>query len=1632
MYPDQPRTTLYSSLDGQGQARSDGGSNAHMSPKVNEGRTASPSAFAERLKQMRQSVRDLHTLTASERDVRANDMQSFSNHVQSNHQAVSRNRDIQLRELTLPNGQEDARSNTRLRRLPASRDPGRLNVNDTAEFIIPRSVPEESRLSFKSRLHDRAQETRLASHIGSMDPLSSSSSRSNNTQATHSALKRTSSKANLTATQPHRKRVQVFESSLHPKSNRSSTTISASVIDLTCSDDEAPMPKTPALRNDVPTSQARDGAFKSRQAAQTQKPTGAANALAADRGNSQKGSERSDSERLFGRGKGVEQNSSSIASSPKFQSVRRSIDDKRPVVKEPAKNNVDNEWVSDRWWHSPIEPSQQLRNSNGGDAALHGVIRSNGKKNESQEPGLQISDKRRAMRVLDPKDNVRDTDKRLQQEKGEARVNRTDARLRTVSDDRYSGDASIPTRKAGLGRTAGEPLGNQDCKPVVNPFYESDSSDDDAEAKPTTTSRGSMHVNGTSQRRILDLCTALLPDQDLKVAAEDLQPKVRVLDGKSSITDGNRSLVDDWLEHPNPMVIETSLATSVSSGSGLGFETPPSSFTSDGSCVPHTNARPIDAAAAPLATSGMQTPTGQPPSNGVDTELPSEALQDSPKGRRLPFDKTQTEKLKLMMEKGRARNRALTTAKKPTQEIQTWKRPSNGILDKLLQGKRPKQPAGTSLKAPIHIEIIDDPDEEEEEEEDDDDDYDTASEGLPAIDVKKSIAAGKDVLEAKVRTTNQHRQEGKSGTTDTKTTEPSAFSRAMGVLEPSEPSGAPQHAGDRAAKKADSKFVPLKRPSTKAAFEVQSGARAAARDLYVATSGPISIATNIESSAPKTDTALTSGSFNPSEVGFDTESPDHDSEEGEAACRTKEHEADLAAKNAAEKAEAARRAKLEENRKIQGTLKSQIQQALKRAEEKRQLEEAQKRADEERKKREEARKKADEEEKRIKREAKEAAQRRAENERAVAEREKRKEAEAAAKNSELAAKLRLIAQRNAERRAAEASKIEASKPESSCAPADRQDTASKADSTQCPITAGAQAAAGVVPPPSSLQAKGDGRPPSNLSDFRKRAPAVERPMGSGALPSVTISTEIREPPTAAQLRRKPKPLLTPKQRRQLEEERGKDGAAQNTQETPKRKHSKKEQVTSVEQVSRPSTPPAQEEAQAQEEEEEQPQAQIQKELSQEDFWVIHHRDSGKKWKDVLALWIENGGRSLTQNALQMRYRRAKDVLGEPHAPRHVPGQPRETLADIARTWKLPVTEKATATAPTAGSETTSNGVATNLNTFGQRPDNDGSAGPANDPNSSSTRLGSSTNTVSEKLGDLSLNQRNSSIADLTSQAYRTVPWAVPATRPTTGGKSYNVEAFKAYLASLEADDADSEQTDREPSPTTEEDAYHWRYHVKRKTWAEDEDEDDVEWFVVDGETSYSTLADAGRAAGREACRHRQGIGLRDVRSWSFELDDNDLPQYFGSCRDGHFRIVVDRFLCNASSGQLPESKVGWISKRGWEIMRQTTKIVKVAEDDLFDEHEEEETTEVEVVDGIYTVLDEANKVASKIVLAMTTTNSRRMDDQLKKIESEKTMREHLRMLEETEEAFYDKVVVSESVVVEIWVEEREIKGPRNI
>ncbi|KAK5009690.1 hypothetical protein LTR39_004881, partial [Cryomyces antarcticus] len=82
--------------------------------------------------------------------------------------------------------------------------------------------------------------------------------------------------------------------------------------------------------------------------------------------------------------------------------------------------------------------------------------------------------------------------------------------------------------------------------------------------------------------------------------------------------------------------------------------------------------------------------------------------------------------------------------------------------------------------------------------------------------------------------------------------------------------------------------------------------------------------------------------------------------------------------------------------------------------------------------------------------------------------------------------------------------------------------------------------------------------------------------------------------------------------------------------------------------------------------------------------------------------------------------------------------------------------------------------------------------------------------------------------------------------------------------------------------------------------------------------------------------------------------------------------------------------------------------------------------------GIYTTLEHANLDASRRVLGLAhkvKAQSQRIDDVNKRKED---MKERLEGLNNEKKAFVEKVEVDEDTNIEIWVQERELKGPRNV
>jgi len=307
----------------------------------------------------------------------------------------------------------------------------------------------------------------------------------------------------------------------------------------------------------------------------------------------------------------------------------------------------------------------------------------------------------------------------------------------------------------------------------------------------------------------------------------------------------------------------------------------------------------------------------------------------------------------------------------------------------------------------------------------------------------------------------------------------------------------------------------------------------------------------------------------------------------------------------------------------------------------------------------------------------------------------------------------------------------------------------------------------------------------------------------------------------------------------------------------------------------------------------------------------------------------------------------------------------------------------------------------------------------------------------------------------------------------TGGKTLNPEAIAAYLESLrelrgddedEDEDEDVESDDEEPiheredSPATQRDVYHWNYQVKRKTWHPWLKEEAAEWIVC-GKAGYSSLQQANAVADKEATRQRHGYSLQpDTAEWNRKMDKDDMVQIYLDCtnnvkKPGFVKIKVDRQLRTLKNGTRPETKFGWLKTTVWEIRKITTTTTIIPQspreevDDLFEEQEPEpepqmeNSEEIEIIDdSVFTNVDEANRKAANLALDLVVSKpqSGRMDDNLEYMKKRQEESEGLYALcDELERdrengTFEAEIQIEGGSMVKIEVVGRELKGPRNI
>ncbi|TKA63935.1 hypothetical protein B0A49_10309 [Cryomyces minteri] len=406
----------------------------------------------------------------------------------------------------------------------------------------------------------------------------------------------------------------------------------------------------------------------------------------------------------------------------------------------------------------------------------------------------------------------------------------------------------------------------------------------------------------------------------------------------------------------------------------------------------------------------------------------------------------------------------------------------------------------------------------------------------------------------------------------------------------------------------------------------------------------------------------------------------------------------------------------------------------------------------------------------------------------------------------------------------------------------------------------------------------------------------------------------------------------------------------------------------------------------------------QKEAEMDDL-LFSWYDNGIEWKKVHALWLRHGGKAITLSGLQKRcHRYARERAGLPSHPRSNRPQQLST------------------------------------------PVNEGDARQAG------TRA--ATDRAGKKFVLPSVEPSNLARVEVEPEP------RVSFQRPTVGGKSIDPNQVAEWIARLDAEkealdidieneDEESEsysdsegasekEAERETSPITDQDVVHHVYYVKRRQWAIGTAEEESAWHQCNG--TFTSLGEANAAAGQEVLMERQGLEIwKNVLKHQFESDEYGMAHYDTTSETGHLQVRVERQLRDFSAGILPTSKIGWLRKKLYDIVEKTTTTsTAVKADDAFEEGEKTTTITMQNAGGIYTTLEHANLDASRRVLALAQkvkAQSQRIDDVNKRKED---MKERLEGLNNEKRAFVEKVEIDEDTMVEIWVQERELKGPRNI
>ncbi|KAI7214503.1 hypothetical protein KC333_g5981 [Hortaea werneckii] len=309
---------------------------------------------------------------------------------------------------------------------------------------------------------------------------------------------------------------------------------------------------------------------------------------------------------------------------------------------------------------------------------------------------------------------------------------------------------------------------------------------------------------------------------------------------------------------------------------------------------------------------------------------------------------------------------------------------------------------------------------------------------------------------------------------------------------------------------------------------------------------------------------------------------------------------------------------------------------------------------------------------------------------------------------------------------------------------------------------------------------------------------------------------------------------------------------------------------------------------------------------------------------------------------------------------------------------------------------------------------------------------------------------------------------VEESRPTTAGKQMNETAFRYYLEEireerLHEEDSDADSDGDEEDNFSPEDFCHFIYQVERRELTSSEEDitiDEKNWISY-GEPLTDRIKATAIASKQALVAHDPQLNdaIHAGNDWSLTRQNlnSGILYTLDSPPAGTVQVRVQQYQRSFKEQIRPSLSVAWVNRITYTVMQRrietvrSTNTVTVAGkefDPVFDEEEDDLTTEKEVDsvhethtekivgDFVYTTPDLANDAAMRHFIAKTynpkTINLTIRD--LERADLVKGFKEKYggKGEEEGDVSLFREIVEEDENSLEVWVQETQLKGPRNV